>query len=326
MSSFIIPRLARRQADGFTLVEILVSLAVVGILAALALPAFRVYVERAELAQLLVQVDQIATVVRVELADEKRQLQEGARLGKAPPKLQTLTDSVFNEPGGIQLLLIRPPAGFFASSPNRAQYGLVADSSQVSSSSRIHELAHALPFQPGDKVWLSPTQLAFPLVDSGGLPLLDPPNGASQPGTGTQPGSGQSPSGGGGGTTQPTKPQTSWTGTAQDSGSGNWTCQAQVSVMGTDGNALTGSVGVRVRVTTHFEAWDGKPGTRGWDDLANLQNGVGRISLANLNGQSGRGEVITGCQFDVTGVDYYWPTQPTVPWDGDTASITIRKP
>lgn len=306
-----------QRPRGFTLVELLIATAVVAILAALALPAYRMYVERAELSQLLIHVDEIATAVRVEDALGERALQQGATSGKSPPRLPGLTDGSFNEPGGIRLLLIWAPAGVFES--DRAQYGLIADASGAQSPTRIHELAHLLPFGERDKVWLTPTQLAFPLMYFG--------SGSSGSGSASVPGNNPGGSGTGpGGTTQlPSQPGTGWTGTAQMTGP-TWTCSAQAAVMGLDGQPLGGSVGARIRVTTRFTAWDGTPGQRGWDDVVNLQGGQGRISLSNLNAQPGQGEVITGCRFEVIGMDYYWPTQPAVRWDGTAAAIEISKP
>lgn len=332
-----------RQALGFTLVELLVAIAVLGILAALALPAYRMYVERAQLAQILVQLDEIATAVRIEQAQGERALQQGAALGKAPPRLPSLSDSVFNEPGGIRLLLIRAPAGFFPSTPDRTRYALIADASGAASPTRLHELAHLLAFQESDKLWLTATQLAFPLAHDGAFSAATSGSSSGTSGTGSSGSTGSgtvagptasggsTPNGGAGSTpgnvqTPVQTKTTAWAGTAQAGGGGTWSCSAQATIRGTDGSPLGGSVGAHVRVTTLFTGWDGTPGQRGWDDVMNLQAGQGSISLANLNAQTGRGEVITGCRFEVTGVDYYWPTQPVVRWDGTAASVEISKP
>jgi hypothetical protein len=64
---------------------------------------------------LLVQIDQIATTVQTEDAGGLRDLQRDAQPGKSPPGLGTVPDASFSEAGGIRLLLIRAPAGFFAS-------------------------------------------------------------------------------------------------------------------------------------------------------------------------------------------------------------------
>ena len=189
---------------------------------------------------------------------------------------------------------------------------------------RLRELARALPYNAGDKLWLASGQLAFPLVDrgpvttvsgTGTLPDRSTPPASTPTTPSTTPGAGGTPAGG-----------TSWSGTALDTGNGNWTCSGRVTVLGTDGNPLGGNAGVQMRVTTYFNDWNGTPGQRGWNDLGNLQGGVATISLAGLNGQAGRGEVITGCQFDVTGVVYYKPNQPAVRSDITTTTIRIAKP
>lgn len=155
---------AASRMRGFTLVEIASVLAIVATLAAVALPVYHQYVQRAQLSQLMLQVDAIATAVQIEDATGVKNLQQGATPGKAPPQLQVLPDATFAEPGGIRLLLIRAPAGFFPSSPAQARYGLVAEGRAEGDAARLRELYRVLPFAAGDKLWLAASQLAFPLI------------------------------------------------------------------------------------------------------------------------------------------------------------------
>lgn len=159
-----------RRAGGWTLLELVVALGIVAVLASAALPLYGSYVERASLAQLLLQVDQIATAVHIEDATGVRALQRDARPGKAPQALRTVPDAAFSERGGITLLLIRAPAGFFPSSAASERYALVATMAGGDGSRRLGELSRALPFGRADQVWLAPDKLAFPLVAGTGAP------------------------------------------------------------------------------------------------------------------------------------------------------------
>ncbi|WP_298931031.1 prepilin-type N-terminal cleavage/methylation domain-containing protein [uncultured Ramlibacter sp.] len=287
----------RKPSAGFTLIEVMGVVAIVAALAVVAVPVYRDYVQRAQLAQLLSQIDQIATSVQVEDATGERNLQRDAKPGKAPPQLQVVADAAFSEPGGIRLLLIRAPAGFFASSPQTARYGLIADLTPPADERRLRELARALPYNAGDKLWLASGQLAFPLVD------------------GAAPGAASA------------RPATGWEGAATLDGTGGWTCQGTVSVYGSDGQLLTGvNAGVRIQVTLSVTGWDGKPFERNWTDQGNLAGGKASFSLRGLSAQAGRGEVVTGCKLAVSEVVYYYPTNPPVQWDGGKPTLQINKP
>lgn len=291
------PRVSHPRDRGFSMPELVLVLGVLGVLAAIALPVYTRYLERAELAQLLVQIDQISTAVQTEDATGIKALHQDAQPGRAPPALRTVPDEAFREPGGLRLLLIRAPAGFFATSPGTEQYGLLADLTGAATPQRLRELNRALPFTPGDKIWLSQGQLAFPLV-ARALAATAPPAG----------------------------PATSWQGQGERNPSGSWDCVATVGVYGTDNRLLTAvDAGVQVRVTLEGTNWAGQPISRGWDDSGRLQDGKATFRVRNLAGP-GKGEVITTCRLAVTGVTYWWPPDPPVKWDGTKASIAIGMP
>lgn len=287
-----------RRAGGWTLLELAMVAGIVAVLAAIALPLYGRYAVRASLAQLLVQVDQISTAVQIEDATGVRGLQRDAVPGKAPPGLRNVPDTSFHEPGGLRLLLIRAPAGFFATSPGEERYGLVADLTGTATQQRLYVLAEVLPFEAGDKVWLAPGQLAFPLVQR---PSADRP--------------------------APPPPDTSWQASAGVRPNGRWDCEATVTAYGTDDRPLTGvDAGIRVRITLQVTTWDGKPVTRGWDDLGRLDGGRATFNARNLGAGSGHGETVTACRMEVTGIEYWWPREPAIPWDGKRADVQVAMP
>lgn len=286
---------------GFTLLELSLALGVVAVLSAIALPLYQRYVERAGLAQLLTQIDQISTSVQIEDATGVKALQRDAEPGKAPPGLRVVPDSAFSEPGGIRLTLIRAPAGFFASSPEQDRYGLVADLTGSGTVSRLAELRRALPFGPGDKLWLGAGQLAFPLVAR-----ADP--GAAPP-------------------TPPTPVETRWEGQALPGPNNTWSCLAKLNVFGTDALPLHDvNAGMRVKVIMEVTTWAGQAITRSWNDLGNISNGAASFRMDRLSASGSSGEVVTACRLEVLGIDYYWPRDPAVPWDGKLATIRVPMP
>jgi prepilin-type N-terminal cleavage/methylation domain-containing protein len=283
----------RTHQRGFTLIELMIVLAIVAVLGMVALPFYRDYVARAELSELLLHIDSIASAVQIEEASGVKNLQEGAQPGKAPAQLG-VPDAAFSEKGGIRLLLIQAPAGFFASSPNSPRYGLKADLTGAATVQRLQLLYRALPFQSGDKIWVSSAELAFPLTGRAGA--------SSSEGN----------------------DDTGWVGKGVDSGDGTWACQGTVTLLGTDGKALGGTAGVKISVVMTVTTWDGQTIERGWTDLGNLQNGQASFNYGGLSADRSRGEQVTSCRLEVTGVDYYNP--PSVPWDGNLSSIDIKQP
>lgn len=289
-----------RQVRGFTLLEIVLVLLTVAALVALSVPIYSSYAQRAQLAQLLLQIDQISTAVQIEDATGVKRLHREAQPGRAPPGLGVVPDASFNEPGGIRLLLIQAPAGFFASSPRDARYGLIADLTGAADVGRLAQLRQALPFEAGDKIWIADNQLAFPLVARASEVVVPP----SLP-----------------------PPVTSWQGAGVPGRKNTWSAQATLSVYGTDGKLLTDvNAGMRIKVTLYVTTWDGRQIERSWTDLGNLNAGRTSFSIDGLATPSGKGEVVTGCRLEVTGIDYYWPTNPPIKWDGTRASIQIPMP
>lgn len=289
-----------RQVRGFTLLEIVLVLLTVAALVALSVPIYSSYAQRAQLAQLLLQIDQISTAVQIEDATGVKRLHREAQPGRSPPGLGVVPDASFNEPGGIRLLLIQAPAGFFASSPRDARYGLIADLTGTADVGRLAQLRQALPFEAADKIWIADTQLAFPLVaraSEAAVPPVLPP------------------------------PVTSWEGAGVPGRKNTWSAQATLSVYGTDGKPLTNvNAGMRIKVTLQVTTWDGRQIERSWTDLGNLNAGRTSFNIDGLSTPSGKGEVVTGCRLEVTGIDYYWPTNPPIKWDGTRASIQIQMP
>ncbi|MDZ7674455.1 MAG: hypothetical protein U5K30_05245 [Acidimicrobiales bacterium] len=106
-----------------------------------------------------------------------------------------------------------------------------------------------------------------------------------------------------------------------------WTAAATVEVHGTDGQPLTGvSAGLRVRVVTVYRTHDGQLGERSWGTRANLADGLVTFEQGNLNTGANGQEPIEEVRFEVTGIDYYYPSNPEIPWDGVSPSVTVDAP
>ncbi|HTY48395.1 MAG TPA: prepilin-type N-terminal cleavage/methylation domain-containing protein [Steroidobacteraceae bacterium] len=158
------------RARGFTLLELMMVVAIVAILGSLAVSSYRLYIMRSQAAQTLTDYGHIRTVVAVETqADGANNLQEDSVAGAVPPKLQGQLDNrEFNGLDGQQLQLVVAPAGTFASFPDQDVYALVDTAPGVLGELRLRVLRQALPHAAGDKIWVSPNELIWPLDPGAG--------------------------------------------------------------------------------------------------------------------------------------------------------------
>ena len=85
-------RHARPSQQGFTLIELMIAVAIIGIIAAVALPAYRDYIETAEIAVLRSNVDSM------QLFQEDFRLRTGSYANGTfdPAGAQTLADAINN--------------------------------------------------------------------------------------------------------------------------------------------------------------------------------------------------------------------------------------
>lgn len=74
--------LAQRFQAGFTLIELMIVVSIIGILAAVALPSYQAYVYRAKAAEVILQMDKIKTVLAGVQVESGAALGSGIQLGE----------------------------------------------------------------------------------------------------------------------------------------------------------------------------------------------------------------------------------------------------
>jgi prepilin-type N-terminal cleavage/methylation domain-containing protein len=151
------------KRQGFTLVEFAIAAAIVAVLAATAIRGYQQAVMRAQLAQQLVDVGHIRTVVTLE-SRSGRDLAEGSTPGQAPTGMQgLLPDKEFQEDEALRLQLVHLPVGTVPSMPLDGSYGLIADT--TAEPERLWLLQREIEKAGFSTVWLSDRSFAFPIAD-----------------------------------------------------------------------------------------------------------------------------------------------------------------
>jgi prepilin-type N-terminal cleavage/methylation domain-containing protein len=151
---------------GFTLVEFVVTAAIVGLLGAVAVRAYQQVAERASLAQQLVDIGHIRKVVEIEARGGRRDLIAGSRPGTAPSALAgQLPDRQFQDGKGLRLQLVHMPPDVLRSPGTHSSYGLVADT--TGSTERLWLFHREIEKAGFEAAWLSERSFVFSIVDYG---------------------------------------------------------------------------------------------------------------------------------------------------------------
>jgi hypothetical protein len=127
--------------------------------------------------------------------------------------------------------------------------------------------------------------------------------------------------------TTPAPKGTAWTAIATSESKRSWRSDVSGIVMGTDGEPLTGvSAGVKVTIVQEYRTRDGKPAERSWTTQGNLVKGVLSLTDSGLSTGASGGEAVTAMRYTVTDVVYYYPSNPSIRWDGETSKTRIAAP
>lgn len=288
---------------GFTLIEVLMTLAIVAILATISTASYVLYVVRGQLAQTLTDYDNIRTVVSIESrSTAEKTLHLGSQPGQVPPLLNGMLDTrKFNQLDNVTLQLVLSPAGTFTSHPNHSAYALIARAENPAGERRLRLLRLVLPHLEGDKLWLSERELYFPL-DTGAATSTEQPS--------------------------PTPAnKTGWDRPEAGSDGRQWSAQARICISGTDAKPLIGlNAQVQIRVVQEVVGWNGQKSERQWLTQVPFTDGCANFSQGGapkpVDGQEG----VSAIRFEVNDVFYYWPVEPAVRWDGGKPVIRIEVP
>jgi signal peptidase I len=109
--------------------------------------------------------------------------------------------------------------------------------------------------------------------------------------------------------------------------SSSWRSDASVTVMGTDHKPLTGvSAGVQIAIVQEYRNWDSSVAERSWSTQGTLVGGVFTLANTGLSIGASGDQAIVAMRYTVTGVVYYYPTNPAIRWDGGTPTTRVAAP
>ena len=83
---------------------------------------------------------------------------------------------------------------------------------------------------------------------------------------------------------------------------------------------------MQIAVVQEYLNGDGTVGERSWSTQGNIVDGVFALNNTGLATVSSGNQATVAMRYSVTGVVYYYPTNPTIRWDGVTPTIRIVAP